>query len=135
MGLVVRTIRLARATVKIDLANLAPNICRMIWLVVGEAARARAKPTRSRHRFLSKAMVSSRWPPNIPPPSLIALETAFLEVSDYPTERAPKGFLLRVCITPFTILRKLISNVGRVGFPLIIIVSIVHEIFSDERIF
>ena len=45
MGLVVRTIRLARATVKIDLANLAPNICRMIWLVVGEAARARAKLT------------------------------------------------------------------------------------------
>ncbi len=32
MGLVVRTIRLARATVKIGLANIAYNMRRAVWL-------------------------------------------------------------------------------------------------------
>jgi hypothetical protein len=32
MGLVVRTIGIARATVKIGLANLAYNIRRLVWL-------------------------------------------------------------------------------------------------------
>ena len=37
MALVIRTIGLARATVKIGLANLVYNMCRMVWLAAAPA--------------------------------------------------------------------------------------------------
>jgi hypothetical protein len=40
MGLVVRTIGIARATVKIGLANLAYNMRRALWLTAQRAATA-----------------------------------------------------------------------------------------------
>ena len=40
MGLVVRTIGIARATVKIGLANLAYNMRRAVWLVAQKPAAA-----------------------------------------------------------------------------------------------
>lgn len=40
VGLVVRTIGLARATVKIGLANLAYNMSRAVWLYSGRARTA-----------------------------------------------------------------------------------------------
>lgn len=40
MGLVVRTIGLARATVKIGLANIAYNMRRAVWLTAQKAAAA-----------------------------------------------------------------------------------------------
>ena len=40
MGLVVRTIGIARATVKIGLANITYNMRRAVWLVAQRAATA-----------------------------------------------------------------------------------------------
>ena len=57
MALVIRTIGLARARVKIGLANLAYNMCRMVWLgsrplpVLSMADKAGAAPTTSAHQY------------------------------------------------------------------------------------
>ena len=40
MGLVIRTIGIARATVKIGLANIIYNMRRAVWLVAQRAATA-----------------------------------------------------------------------------------------------
>lgn len=46
MALVVRTIGIARARVKIGLANLAYNIRRYVWLSRGEGAHTHMRRTR-----------------------------------------------------------------------------------------